>query len=58
MHWANQFDTCICLDSNREENLNQLYASYDLVVAVDTFTSIQTDYEKAFGELHIYQSIT
>lgn len=58
MHWANQFDTCICLDSNREQNLNQLYASYDLVVAVDTFTSIQTDYEKAFEELHIYQSIT
>lgn len=58
MHWANQFDTCICLDSNREENLNQLYASYDLVVAVDAFTSIQTDYEKAFEELHIYQSIT
>ncbi len=58
MHWANQFDTCICLDSNREQNLNQLYASYDLVVAVDAFTSIQTDYEKAFEELHIYQSIT
>lgn len=58
MHWTNQFDTCICLDSNREQNLNQLYASYDLVVAVDAFTSIQTDYEKAFEELHIYQSIT
>lgn len=58
LHWANQFDTCICLDSNREQNLNQLYASYDLVVAVDAFTSIQTDYEKAFEELHIYQSIT
>ena len=58
IYWANQYDTCICLDSNRAHNLNQLYASYDLIVAVDAFTSIQTDYEKAFEELHIYQSIT
>lgn len=58
LQWANQSDTCVFLDSNKDDNSNQLYASYDLVVAVDAFTSIQTDYEKAFEELHIYQSLT
>lgn len=58
LQWASQADTCVYLDSNKDENTNQLYASYDLLVAVDTFTSIQTDYEKAFEELHIYQTIT
>lgn len=58
LQWANQFDTCVFLDSNKDDNARQLYASYDLVVALDAFTSIQTDYEKAFEELHIYQTIT
>ena len=33
-----------------------LYKSYDLIVAVEAFTSIQTDYEKAFEDLYQYQS--
>ena len=56
LHWSQQFEEVIVLDSNIENNENQLYKSYDLIVAVDAFTSIQTDYEKAFEDLYQYQS--
>ena len=56
LHWSQQFGEVIVLDSNIENNEKQLYKSYDLVVAVDAFTSIQTDYEKAFEDLYQYQS--
>ena len=55
-YWSQQFEEVIVLDSNIENNENQLYKSYDLIVAVDAFTSIQTDYEKAFEDLYQYQS--
>ena len=55
LHWSQQFGEVIVLDSNIENNENQLYKSYDLIVAVDAFTSIQTDYEKAFEDLYQYQ---
>ncbi|WP_395063198.1 anthranilate synthase component I family protein [Flavobacterium sp.] len=51
--WANQFREVIFLDSN---SYNQKYSSYDCVLAVDALTSIKTDYEKAFEDLHQYQS--
>ena len=56
LYWSNQFREVVVLDSNIESNENQLYKSYDLVVAVEAFTSIQTDYEKAFEDLYQYQS--
>ncbi|WP_374540535.1 anthranilate synthase component I family protein [Flavobacterium sp.] len=54
--WASQFHEVIYLDSNRDFNVDQLYANYDLIVAVDAFTSIKTDTEKAFEDLYQYQS--
>lgn len=58
LYWSQQFNETIYLDSNIENNENQLYKSYDLIVAVEAFTSIQTDYEKAFEDLYQYQSKT
>lgn len=56
LYWSNQFREVVVLDSNVESNENQLYKSYDLIVAVEAFTSIQTDYEKAFEDVYQYQS--
>lgn len=56
LYWSNQFREVVVLDSNIESNENQLYKSYDFVVAVEAFTSIQTDSEKAFEDLYQYQS--
>ncbi|POS02723.1 para-aminobenzoate synthetase component 1 [Flavobacterium croceum DSM 17960] len=55
LHWANQFDEVIYLDSNQHK---QPYTSYDLVVAVESFTSIQTDYVHAFDDLEQYYNAT
>ncbi|NHM02585.1 anthranilate synthase component I family protein [Flavobacterium difficile] len=56
LYWSNQFREVAFLESNSESNENQLYKSYDLIVAVEAFTSIQTDSEKAFEDLYQYQS--
>lgn len=56
LYWSKQFREVVVLDSNIENNENQLYKSYDFVLAVEAFTSIQTDYEKAFEDLYQYQS--
>ncbi|WP_456437678.1 aminodeoxychorismate synthase component I [Psychroserpens sp.] len=53
--WSQKFDEIVWLDSN---NHKQKYASYDAVLAVDAFTSIQTDSYDAFEQLKIYQSTT
>jgi len=57
LNWSNQFREVVFLDSNSETN-NQNYSNYDLVVAVDAFTSIKTDYVNSFQDLHQYQSQT
>jgi para-aminobenzoate synthetase component 1 len=54
--WSQQFREVTILDSNSHSNENQLYKTYDFVVAVDAFTSIQTDFEKAFEDVYQYQS--
>ena len=54
--WCQQFREVTILDSNSQSNENQLYKTYDFVVAVDAFTSIQTDFEKAFEDVFQYQS--
>ena len=53
LHWANQFREVTFLDSN---DYIQDYSSYDLILAVEAFTSIKTDYLNAFEDLQQYQS--
>ena len=53
--WSNQFREVVFLDSNE---YHQTYSNYDCVLAVDALTSIKTDFEKAFEDLHQYQSQT
>ena len=55
LYWANQFREVVLLDSNA---YHQKYSSYDAVLAVDAFTSLQTDYNNAFQDLQQYQSQT
>jgi para-aminobenzoate synthetase component 1 len=55
LNWSNQFREVTFLDSN---NYQQNYSSYDLIVAIDAFTSIKTDYVNAFEDLNQYQSHT
>ena len=55
LQWSQQFREIAFLDSN---NFQQQYSSYDCIVAVDAFTSLQTDYSKAFEELKEYQEKT
>lgn len=58
LNWTQQFREVIFLDSNVAYNSNSKYSSYDLVVAVDAFTAIKTDFAKAFEDLYQYQSHT
>ena len=53
--WAQQFDDVLWLDSNQHE---QKYGSFEAILAVDAFTSIQTDYYDAFEQLKDYQTTT
>ncbi len=55
LQWSAQFREILFLDSN---NYPQQYGSYDGVLAVDAFTSIQTDYHDGFDKLKEYQQIT
>jgi para-aminobenzoate synthetase component 1 len=53
--WTDQFREVVYLNSNQYA---QKYAAYELLVAVEAFTSIKTDYTDAFGKLSEYQQIT
>ena len=53
LKWSQQFREVVWLDSN---NYQQIYSSYDAVLAVDAFTVLQTDSEDAFDKLKEYQS--
>lgn len=55
LHWAQQFEEVVWLDSN---NYEQKYSSYDAVLAVDAFTAIKTDYHHGFDKLKEYQEQT
>ncbi len=55
MIWAQQFEDVVWLDSN---NYEQSYSNYDAVLAVDAFTSIQTDFHDSFEKLKEYQNHT
>lgn len=58
LFWGNQFRECVVLDSNSELNINQHYETFDFVLAVEAFTSIQTDYVNGFEKLNEYQKHT
>ena len=53
--WAQQFEDIVWLDSNQ---YLQPHSSYDSILAVDTFTGIQTDALDGFQKLKEYQSMT
>lgn len=56
LEWSNQFREVVFLDSNNYSQ--QKYSSYDVVLAVDAFTLIQTDCYNAFEDLNQYQTHT
>jgi len=55
LFWSQQFNDVVWLDSN---NHHQKFSRYDAVLAVDSATSIQTDFHGAFDSLKDYQSAT
>lgn len=55
LQWSQQFREVVWLDSNA---YSQPYQDYDAILAVDAFTSIQTDYHNVFKDLKEYQSQT
>jgi len=55
LSWSQQFREIVFLDSN---SYPQKYASYDVILATDAFTSIKTDSYNAFEDLKQYQQET
>lgn len=55
LNWSQQFSEVTWMDSN---NYSEDYSSFDAVLAVDAFTSIQTDFYDGFSKLKDYQSTT
>lgn len=55
LSWSQQFREVVFLDSNYYP---QKHSSFDCVIAVDAFTSLQTDYHNAFEDLKQYQQTT
>ena len=53
--WSQQFREIVFLDSN---NINSSFSSFENILAVDAFTSIQTDSFNAFEDLDVYQKTT
>ncbi|WP_372746353.1 aminodeoxychorismate synthase component I [Lutibacter sp.] len=51
--WAQQFKVAVWLDSN---NYHQKHSSFDAVLAVDTFSFIESSYQNAFQQLKTYQT--
>jgi len=52
LHWSAPLREIVYLDSNDHHDA---YCQYDCVLAVDAFTSLQTDYLNAFEDLKQYQ---
>lgn len=55
LHWAQQFDEVVWLDSN---NYSQKHETYQAILAVDAFTALKTDFHNAFDKLKEYQTNT
>ncbi|MCZ4319389.1 aminodeoxychorismate synthase component I [Aequorivita viscosa] len=55
LHWAQQFEEVVWLDSN---NYSQKHETYQALLAVDAFTALKTDVYDAFNKLKEYQTTT
>ena len=55
LHWCMHSREIAWMDSN---NYEQKYSNFDAILAIDAFTSIQTDFTDAFNKLKEYQSTT
>lgn len=55
MHWAQDYDDVVWLDSNHH---NGNHSNYDAIMAVDAFTVLKTDHFSAFESLKEYQDST
>lgn len=55
LHWAQQFEEVVWLDSNR---YSQKHETYQAILAVDAFTALKTDFHNAFDNLKEYQATT
>ena len=56
LHWAQQFDEVLWLDSNSEENrANSQYSSFDAVLATDALECISFDGKGAFEQFHQFK---
>ncbi len=55
LQWSQQFREIVFLDSNESQSN---YSSYNCILAIDSFTCIQTDYTNAFEDLNHYQKTT
>ncbi|MDR6969367.1 para-aminobenzoate synthetase component 1 [Flavobacterium arsenatis] len=55
LSWSQQFREVVFLDSNNYPND---YSNYDMILALDAFTSIKTDFYNAFEDLKVYQQTT
>lgn len=55
LHWAQQFNEVVWLDSNHYPQKNE---TYQAVLAVDAFTALKTDSQFAFKKLGDYQTLT
>lgn len=55
LQWAQQYDEVAWLDSNEHV---QTHGTYNAILAVDAFTALKTDADKAFEKLDEYQTIT
>ncbi len=55
LHWAQQFEEVVWLDSNQHQ---EKHSKYKAILAVDAFTAIKTDYFNAFEKLEEYQQNT
>ena len=51
--WSQQFEQIAWLDSN---NYEQKYSSYDVILAVDASTFLETNYSNAFTKLQQYRN--
>lgn len=56
LQWAQQFDEVVWLDSNSYPH--KTIGNYEAVLAVDAFTVLKTDTNKAFEQLNEYQQLT
>ena len=55
LQWANTFDEVVWLDSN---HYNQTHSSFEAILAVDAFSSLQLSEKHSFKQLENYRNTT